>query len=133
MAHRQAPTPKQGRQRQAVLVALLRATATRRQRWEGDRRKLHALTKARPTDERMYAMRLVSVSVLVVIGGGTWLELVWPTLLPESVRVSIPELWRAACIVVLIAVALEWTWYRRRMRRLTEYQGMQRGDPSGEQ
>ena len=47
----------------------------RPERPEGDRRKLHALIKVRLKYERMYAVRLVFVYVLAVIGGGVWLEL----------------------------------------------------------
>jgi hypothetical protein len=90
---------------------------------------LCSLLAAKVVRERLPTVRVFFVYVLAVIGGGVWLELVWPTLLPESMRVPIPALWRASCIVVLIAVALEWTWYRRRMRRLMEYQVTQRGDP----
>ena len=93
------------------------------------RRTLCSLLAATVVHERLHAARVFFVHVLAVIGGGVWLELVWPTLLPESLRVPIPALWRASCIVVLIAVALEWTWYRRWVRRLMEYQVSRRGDP----
>jgi hypothetical protein len=73
-------------------------------------------------------MRVFFVPILAVIGGIVWLELLWPTLLPECARVAIPALWRAGCIVVLVAAVLEWTWYRRLMRRLAEYQAPQRED-----
>ena len=75
--------------------------------------------------------RVCFVYVLTVMGAGAWLELVWPTLLPERMRIAIPALWRAGGIIVLIAVALEWTWYRRRVGRLMQYQVTQRGDPGG--
>src|SRR5690242_10715045 len=100
------------------------------ERLNGNRCEPHALTKARPTDKRMYAIRLGFVSVLAVIGGGAWLELVCPTLLAERMRVATPELWYAV-FIVLIAMALEWIWHRRLMRRLTEYQAMPRSDSRG--
>jgi hypothetical protein len=84
------------------------------------------LLAAEAVYERRHEMRVFFVPVLAVIGGVVWLELIWPASLPEYARVAIPAPWRAGCVVALVAVVLEWTWYRRLVRRLSEYQAPQR-------
>jgi hypothetical protein len=106
-------------------------TSTRPADSDPARDKLCTLLATKVLYKRLHQARVFLVHVLAVIGGGLWLELVWPTLLPESMRVSIPALWRAGCILALIAVILEGTWYRRQVRRLTEYQETQREEPDG--
>ena len=87
-----------------------------------DRKKLQALIEAQFMYERMNEARLFFVHVLAIIGVPLWLYIWWSTVFSQTARAFILTLWSVCGLATLAVSVLQWVWYRRRTRRLVDYE-----------
>jgi hypothetical protein len=90
-----------------------------------DKEKLRALIAAQIIYERVNEVRLFLVHTLAIMSVLVWLSVGWPTLLSQNIWAFILALWGTCCLATLAAGIMEGVCYRRRARRLAEYEATQ--------